>query len=584
MKNSGQAILTGTDALSIQRKLTIPLLNVAVTPVQPKGSIVYDLGNDVVCMSNGEEWIPVITLIQPGHMLMHDRSMVSIKDSGVVFSLNEEKKMEITEKGVLSVGGENPEEGVISHFQGNVKIDGDVKGIYTLFFENGSHLYTDEAGQLIFKNEKGESVLNGASSEGFTRKYYNTALGKESLQYVSGDGNTAFGSYCLQYATSSRNTGYGSFTLQNTVEGEENVGLGYMTMHQNEKGSYNTAVGTFSIKESQRSFHNTAIGYRTLEKNREGNYNTVLGAEALGNALYSFSNIAIGKALTECTQPGIQNIAIGQKSLHHPDFIGMDNIMIGTNTGKALQQGKQNIAIGPSALDESATCDSNIAIGANALGSGNISSEQIAIGLDALTSNVSGHENTAVGTRSLCWNVSGCGNTMVGYESMPFGVDAMDNVGMGAFSLFGNKGGSGNIAIGKESLQNLEDGSGNIAIGKGAGGGIKVGSGNIFIGEETTGKEDVKNSIVIGSGGKAEWDHQFILHGKMSDMVSLKDGAVKVECPWVTTNTRILAMCQYPKGVPGFLYVSDRIEKESFTIKSSSNYDESIIAYFLFDP
>jgi hypothetical protein len=609
IKNHGQSILKDQDVVVAQNKLTIPLVNISTIGPQQKGSIIFDPVTEIFYISNGSKWFSVTTSENYSSILENGNSSLRIQDSSIIFSVDGIQKLKIDKDGILSIGTDEPSPGNISHFQGNIKVDGDVN-VSSIVFENGGRLFVDggilvfeqggisPVGPLFMKKDAlkddieefstEEKILESSSSNEQSifihRKYHNTTFGKNCLEENGGEDNTAIGYYSLRFAIGQRNTAVGSSSLQNTIEGCENTGVGFKCLLYNIKGNYNTGVGSLSLSENVNGIHNTALGANCLSQN-EGSYNTAIGSEALRYSKQSLLNIAIGKSMVNCTNPGIQNISIGQKSIDSELFTGHDNIAIGTNTCRSLIEGTQNIAIGPSALDESPYTNANIAIGANALGSLNTSSEQIAIGTDALLSNTDGKYNTALGTRCLFMNTNGSYNTSLGYESMTFNKKGSENVSIGSYSLFSNEEGNLNIGIGKESLQNNKGGSCNIAIGVRAGDQIKNCSKNIFIGNSSTSTKDVEGCIVLGDEGCATENDQLVIHGKsISGIVKLNNGIRRVKCKSVTERSRILLTSQYIYGVPGFLYISDRNPTYEFTIKSSSEYDNSDVAYFIFEP
>lgn len=596
LKNNGYnggSISNEHDFLIVQKRFTVPLTNPLI-PIQPKGSIIFDPSTDKLYVSDGKYWSPL-------------NSGPTLKSNGedISFSIKDKNHLKLTSNGILLVG-EYPNDdfkndGNISHFQGNIKVCGDVNAS-SIIFDSGEKLSV-ENGQLVFMNKDDtlkkiydmgdksideipysiEDKSNIIEDDSFYKKYYNTFVGKHSLENCSGDGNTAMGYYCLHYNTSSRNSGFGAFALQNSISGTDNVGIGYKSLFQNEIGSYNTSVGSSSFSKNKKGMHNTCLGYDSLEYCESGNYNVSIGANSLKSATFSDSNIAIGVSMTRCILPGIQNIGIGQRTFDNEKFSGSDNIAIGTNSGKSLEYGTQNISIGPSALDESANVNSNIAIGANSLGSGSLTSEQISIGVDSMLSNISGEHNTSIGTRALSLNVSGSYNIAIGNESLQLNKSGNDSIAIGVFSSFSCENGSSNISIGKESLQNNKNGNENIAIGKGAGCNILQGNSNIFIGNGASSSKDVNGTIVLGNGGCATSDNQFVLCGKFSGTCKLESGEKVIYCENVTLSTGILLTAQFIHGVPGFLYIYDRIPNKQFTIKSSSQYDESIVFYFMIE-
>jgi Chaperone of endosialidase len=134
------------------------------------------------------------------------------------------------------------------------------------------------------------------------------------------------------------NTAEGDNALLNLSTGVANTAIGWLSLEDNQGGSYNTAIGAGTLLANGGD-QNTATGVGALLSNTDGAFNTANGAFAL------FLNTT-----------GLNNTAIGWYSLFN-------------NTAD------QNTAVGGSALLENVSGSSNTAVGQSALvhstGSGN---------------------------------------------------------------------------------------------------------------------------------------------------------------------------------------------------------------------
>ena len=73
-----------------------------------------------------------------------------------------------------------------------------------------------------------------------------------------------------------------------------------------------------------------------------------------------------------------------------------------------------------------------------------------------------------------------------------------------------------------------------------------------------------------------------IAGGRSMGRVTLVNGQATVPAEGITAQTLILLTCQADNGTPGFLRVASRVIGESFTIRSSSNSDTSVVGWFAF--
>jgi hypothetical protein len=144
-----------------------------------------------------------------------------------------------------------------------------------------------------------DNTYFGASSGGNTSTGVSghTAIGRQSLNYSTGNNNTAIGSACMSKASSwsginnvgigvnilpvittgSNNLFAGGSNGSLLTSGSSNVGLGLLSIAGVSTTSYNTAVGSISYRIGTGT-GNTCIGYNSGSSITTGNYNTVIGS------------------------------------------------------------------------------------------------------------------------------------------------------------------------------------------------------------------------------------------------------------------------------------------------------------------
>lgn len=69
-----------------------------------------------------------------------------------------------------------------------------------------------------------------------------------------------------------------------------------------------------------------------------------------------------------------------------------------------------------------------------------------------------------------------------------------------------------------------------------------------------------------------------------SGVATLSAGAVTVNTPAITANSRVFLTCQSLSGTLGLLRISARIPGVSFTITSLSVLDASTVAWMIIEP
>ncbi len=175
------------------------------------------------------------------------------------------------------------------------------------------------------------------------------------------------------------------------------------------------------------------------------------------------------------------------------------NTFIGANTGRNIKHAFDNLFIGDNAGLLNNSGGNNLFIGNNA-GRGNVSmSNNMFIGHKSGEKINEAEFNTLLGIFSGCELTNGVENTFIGFRSGKANQDGSLNVFVGADSGMTNNLGNSNVFIGQEAGMLNENGSANIFVGNEAGKNIVNGNLNTFIGSRQHVKDDVSNSIAIGS-------------------------------------------------------------------------------------
>lgn len=283
-----------------------------------------------------------------------------------------------------------------------------------------------------------------------------------------------------------------------------------------------------------------------------------LFSNGMNESIVNFEVVPLGKPRTitvpreNALLPAIDdrsNTMLGGVAYASSEGVCKDNTLLGADSGISLSSGSYNVSLGSMALSNCVTGDNNISIG----------------------------------YKSMVDVSSGDDNISIGYKSLRK-VQGECNIAIGSFSQALNTTGNGNVSLGQDSLYALSSGKSNVALGFEAGVDCQFGDDNTLIGAQTYFAPGVNGSIVLGSGGKATCSDQLVISGKMSGEVQLQSGTGVVVFSGITSSSRILLTTQNPIGVVGYVYVSGRIPGTGFTISSSSINDNSMVAWFAFDP
>jgi hypothetical protein len=327
---------------------------------------------------------------------------------------------------------------------------------------------------------------------------YNTFIGREAGEGVSGGTSTSYSVAIGASAGNNLQTGADRFTavgglagrVNNT--GDDNTFLGYDAGGSVAAGSRNVYIGSNATGAAAKSdcvvvgaeagslglekgvaigsnaadlatgFESIAIGYRAMYNNK-GSRIIAIGYQAGQNAIVATNHansIYIGY-LAGDENEGSDNVALGYQAC-------TDGNGGSTNDGF-------NIAIGRRALQYSFGADHNVAIGQNAMGdnqgAAKVASYNVAIGDGALFNVQSSVETVAIGRDAGRLAQNADKNVFIGLNSGYNSVTGESNVGIGSLTFTGHG-------------ATLMGGDYNVAIGYDCGGAITTGFTNVFIGHE----------------------------------------------------------------------------------------------------
>ena len=146
---------------------------------------------------------------------------------------------------------------------------------------------------------------------------YNTCIGHNSLDIVSGNQNVAIGcgamgqtstlnsrsneiSYNIAIGTNTLSESHGCGciaigheSLSENILGNQNVAIGYQSLQFNTNVGGLVAIGTNALKNNKQGKRNTAIGHHSLILNYSGTNNTALGYHS-GNISLTSNNTFLG--------------------------------------------------------------------------------------------------------------------------------------------------------------------------------------------------------------------------------------------------------------------------------------------------
>ncbi len=112
--------------------------------------------------------------------------------------------------------------------------------------------------------------------------------------------------------TGNNNTGVGAVSLGNNTGGHNNTGLGYSSLASNTLGTNNTGIGRSSLQGSTNGDYNTAVGYGALiTQTSNGYYNTGVGGLTLFTVTSNATgNTAVGYGADLSSSSGMTNSTV----------------------------------------------------------------------------------------------------------------------------------------------------------------------------------------------------------------------------------------------------------------------------------
>ena len=345
----------------------------------------------------------------------------------------------------------------------------------------------------------------------------NTAVGSDSLCFVSGNKNTAVGVY--------------AGTRLN--QGEKNVFLGHnsgFTVGCASTSSNNTFLGTDAGCLLITGSNNTVIGFNSQASSTTVSNEITLGDDNIISLRIPGlqSSATDGQVLTYCSTNGdivfkdssgcnwdplvsgaLCNIYISNTACSLSSG-GLCNTVVGHLAGCSLTSSDRNTLIGVCAgmkLEGSSTCN-NVAVGNGALAQVEEGNHNVAVGFCVMGgctpgTNSKGCYNIALGQRAgFCLASSGKCNILIGRDTA-FNLTTGDhNIAIGAYAMERATINGNQVVIGQSALQYLTGGNNlaigsyavrgkvsgdcnagdNIGIGNGAAGSLTSGACNISIG------------------------------------------------------------------------------------------------------
>lgn len=123
--------------ITFTQRATLPLSLIGQTPVQRKGSLIFDPSIGLIYYSNGILWLPIssgggggvcISDANGDTTVCTDTTPETNSDT-ITFETNGSERARIDPTGVFMVGTTTPTPGKIAHFEGDVKITGNLDPI-----------------------------------------------------------------------------------------------------------------------------------------------------------------------------------------------------------------------------------------------------------------------------------------------------------------------------------------------------------------------------------------------------------------------------------------------------------------------
>lgn len=271
--------------------------------------------------------------------------------------------------------------------------------------------------------------------------------------------------------------------MSNTVQGTDNVAMGYRSLFNNTSGSSNSAVGSMALYLNTTADYCSATGYTALYWNTTGDANTATGAYSLTSNSTGAYNTGHG-AYTLYSNNGNYNTANGFLSLYM-NYTGNNNSTCGAKALTSNNSGSYNTAVGSDALQANFDGSENTACGANALYSNTSGNRNVATGQNALYSNTTGIYSVATGGNALRSNTSGLQNTAIGNAALLNNTRGGFNTACGGGTLNTNILGGSLTALGNAADVSVDGLSNATALGSGAivnaGSKVRIGNSTVTV-------------------------------------------------------------------------------------------------------
>jgi hypothetical protein len=270
-----------------------------------------------------------------------------------------------------------------------------------------------------------------------------------SLSHVSGnDGqnNTVFGYQALQSATTGYNNVAIGFEAGFSTTTGANIAIGPQALFTTTAGVENVAIGQQALQLAQTTSlgvngdRNVGIGWLALQQDTNGQNNVGIGFWAGLAGTTGSNNVSVGREALVGNQTGGNNVALGGYSMHATSPTNING----------------NVAVGFDSLNVISS-DNNVAVGNQAgfvMTSGGATVPSVAMGAFSLFTVSSGYGNVAVGYEALTL-ATGNANTVIGSVAGASLTTGSNNTIIGGATGF---------AAGLNSNVVLSDGGGNIRL------------------------------------------------------------------------------------------------------------------------
>lgn len=268
--------------------------------IQKKGSIVYDVDENLLKWFNGDEWISLSSSV----ITVPSRS-ISLPPSSSF--MDEEFKL------VNSIRPESSARFYVTPGENEI--------VVTIPRGNCMLPVIDKRNNTLL----GDMSYSLSSSTGIDNTFVGTRCGKHTSL---GGGNTAVGSLAFNLnEEGDKNTAIGYKALSSAMNCDGNVAVGYQSLKNTEEGC-NVAIGCQSQSKSKTSDGNTSIGTMSLYGNLSGSHNTSIGHEA-GIDTTGNDNVLVGSRTSSGGYDGCIVLGTGGKATSSGQLVISGNSISG---------------------------------------------------------------------------------------------------------------------------------------------------------------------------------------------------------------------------------------------------------------